>query len=58
MADKLVPYIKASDGSLLPVVALYDEEGNEIPSTYLKIKDVGSIRIYYDADGYPCYEDR
>ncbi len=58
MQGKVLPYVKDSEGSLTPVVALYDSEGNEIPKTYLKKADAGSIRVYYDGDGYPCYDDR
>lgn len=58
MADKFEPYIKDADGTLLPVVAVYDADGNVITDSYLKKTEAGAIRIFYDADGYPCYEDR
>ena len=58
MMDRFLLYVKDSKGSIIPVAALYDSDGNEIPKTYLKKDDAGSIRVYYDADGYPCYDDR
>lgn len=54
MADKLVPYIKDSDGSLLPVVALYDEEGNEITKHY-QIKT--GLSLDRDEAGYLILEE-
>lgn len=56
MADIFVPYIKAEDGSLLPVAAIYDKNGNDITETYAKKENVG-ICIYRNSDGYPCFKD-
>lgn len=57
MADKVVPYIKDKGGSLLPVVAIYDKDGNDITKTYAKKRDESDVRIYRDESGYLCYED-
>lgn len=52
MADKVLPYIKDDDGSLLPVAAAYDENGDNIADTYAKKTDVYNVRLSRDSEGY------
>ncbi len=48
--------LKTADGPLR-IVAVCDREGNDIPNTYAKKTELGSFRVYRDAEGYPCYEE-
>ena len=57
MAEKRGELIfKTADGALR-IVAVCDREGNDIPNTYAKKTELGSFRVYRDAEGYPCYEE-
>lgn len=57
MSEKVAPYIKDKDGSLLPVVAIYDKDGNDITKTYAKKQNESEVRIYRDSNGFFCYDD-
>lgn len=48
--------LKTAEGTLR-IVAVQDEDGNDITATYAKKSQLGSFRIFRDAEGYPCYEE-
>lgn len=48
--------LKTAEGTLR-IVAVQDEDGNVITATYAKKSQLGTFRIFRDAEGYPCYEE-
>lgn len=49
MADLVTPYIKEEDGTLVPVAAIYDKNGNDITSYY---QAKTGLSLSKDSEGY------